>query len=176
MSHWEDLFASTLRQSYGFETIVFKIKGNTAYQVPNPVDEKGQKLQCEYPKWRHWERWVSEGIPVERLVLSQFMFDTRPKGERRQWRFDFCVPSVMLAMEIHGGTNMGQGWRRKKGQPLGGHNTAEGMRDNCEKACVASVQGWTVMTVTEAQIKSGEAMRWFHDAFHARLSAKKAAA
>lgn len=161
MSHWEEQFFFSLEKLYGFHAVVRKIKSGVAHVHEVP---KG-----EYPKWKHYNSWIEQGIDVEKIPLSQFMFDERPKGERKQWRFDCCFPSIKLAIEIHGGTSMGQKWKKGK-EPLGAHNTADGMKNDCEKVCFATIQGWSVMQVTDAHVRSGEAVKWFADAARRRFA------
>lgn len=56
----------------------------------------------------------------------------------RGWRFDFCWPSVRLALEIDG---------RAKGKPdaVGRHHTVAGARRDCEKNNAAVALGWRIL-------------------------------
>lgn len=54
----------------------------------------------------------------------------------RAWRFDFAFPSQKLAIDI-------QGMGRSGG--FGGHQSAQGMRNDCEKYNTAVLQGWRVL-------------------------------
>lgn len=65
----------------------------------------------------------------------------------RAWRFDFAWPSLLLAVEIHGG-----GW-------VGGrHHRPKGMNEDCLKVAEAQLQGWTVFTFTGDLVKGGQAV------------------
>lgn len=55
----------------------------------------------------------------------------------RRWRFDFAWPAIKLAVEIQGG---GMGGR------MGGHQTAKGMQNDCDKNNAAILLGWRVLT------------------------------
>lgn len=48
----------------------------------------------------------------------------------RRWRFDFCWPSKLVALEIDG---------------RGRHQTPKGVRDDCEKLAAACALGWRVL-------------------------------
>lgn len=67
----------------------------------------------------------------------------------RQWRFDFCIPEKMLAIECEGGIWLGV---------KGGHTSGKGMIRNMEKYNSASRMGWTILRFTPQQIKSGVAI------------------
>ena len=68
----------------------------------------------------------------------------------RQWQFDFAHPERKLAVEVDGLLRTG----------VGAHQTAKGMRNDCEKLCEAVLLGWRVLRVVPAQVKSGEAIQW----------------
>ena len=67
----------------------------------------------------------------------------------RKWRFDFAIPSAMLAIEVDGGLFRG-----------GRHNTGKGMLADMEKFNEALCLGWRVLRVGGPHIKSGEAIEW----------------
>jgi very-short-patch-repair endonuclease len=52
----------------------------------------------------------------------------------RNWRFDFCDPENMIAVEIEGGAFV-----------YGGHNRGKGFVDDCEKYTAAAALGWSVL-------------------------------
>ena len=68
----------------------------------------------------------------EVLPLREYRFHPE-----RRWRFDFAWPSIKLAVEIQG---MGMGGR------AGGHQTAKGMQNDCDKNNEAIRLGWRVLT------------------------------
>lgn len=61
----------------------------------------------------------------------------------RKWRFDFCDPKRMWAVEYEGLMS-----------DKSGHTTIKGYSDNCEKYNSASVLGWTVLRYTALNYKS----------------------
>lgn len=67
----------------------------------------------------------------------------------RRWRFDFAWPSVMVALEVEGGTRNG-----------GRHVRGAGYENDCEKYNEAVIMGWRVLRVTSSQVTSGQALRW----------------
>ena len=54
----------------------------------------------------------------------------------RKWRFDFCWPDRLVAVEIEGVTYQG-----------GRHQTVKGFIDDCEKYEAAMMLGWRVYRV-----------------------------
>jgi very-short-patch-repair endonuclease len=66
---------------------------------------------------------------------------------KRQWRFDFCWPAAMLAVEIEGGIYQG-GW----------HTNATGLKRDIEKGNAAVMLGWRVLRFHGDQVRSGEAV------------------
>ena len=89
---------------------------------------------------------------------AQFMFQVRAYGlpipERehrfhptRKWRFDFCYPDRMLAVEIHGGV-----WSK------GRHVRGAGFTSDCEKHTEAAILGWRVLHFTGSHVSTGYAV------------------
>ncbi len=64
----------------------------------------------------------------------------------RMWRFDFCWPDRMIAVEQEGGS-----WTR------GRHTRGKGFEADCEKYNEANLAGWMVFRFTPAMIQSGAA-------------------
>lgn len=67
----------------------------------------------------------------------------------RKWRFDLAWPERRLAVEVDGGIWTG-----------GRHTSGKGYTNDCEKVNTATVEGWRVLRVVPAQIKSGQAVEW----------------
>ena len=65
----------------------------------------------------------------------------------RKWRFDFCWPDKMLAVEVQGGT-----WNR------GAHGRGSGIRRDYRKNNAAVALGWRVLYMTSDMVQSGEAL------------------
>ena len=61
----------------------------------------------------------------------------------RLYRFDCAWPEHKLAVEIHGGTASG-----------GRHVSPSGMKSDCDKANLALLLGWRVLTFTQTHIGS----------------------
>ena len=73
----------------------------------------------------------------------------RPEGEfefhaGRRWRFDYCWPSALVALEVNGGV-----WSR------GRHVRGEGYLRDLEKLNRAQLDGWRVLQCTPQQVQSG---------------------
>lgn len=81
------------------------------------------------------------GIPLP-VQEHQFM-------STRRWRLDLAWLTDRVAMELHGGI-----WTQ------GGHTRGGGFQSNREKMNEAQLLGWTVLEVTPAHIKSGQALEW----------------
>ena len=67
--------------------------------------------------------------------------------DSRKWRFDFAWPSLMLAVEVEGGT-----WQ------VGRHQTGKGFAADCEKYNAAAILGWRVLRYTTDMVESNEAI------------------
>lgn len=65
----------------------------------------------------------------------------------RRWRFDFCWPDKLLAVEIEGGTYSG-----------GRHTRGVGFEEDCEKYNAAQELGWRVFRFTGKHVKAGAAI------------------
>jgi hypothetical protein len=65
----------------------------------------------------------------------------------KDWRFDFCWPGSMFAVEIEGG-----------GFVNGRHNRGPGFQDDMLKYSEAMYRGWTVYRCDAGLIKSGKAL------------------
>ena len=74
----------------------------------------------------------------------------------RRWRFDVAFPAHRLAVEVDGGVWVG-----------GRHTRGVGATRDCEKFCAAAIDGWRVMRVTPAQVRSGQAVGWIRAALAA---------
>lgn len=75
-------------------------------------------------------------IPGAPRLVPEFRF--HPK---RKWRFDFCDPARMVAIEIEGGVWSG-----------GRHTTGYGFIADCDKYNEATMMGWKVIRITTKQI------------------------
>jgi hypothetical protein len=71
----------------------------------------------------------------------------------RKWRFDLAWPSLLIAVEVHGGIHTG-----------GRHTRGGGFEKDREKMNEAQILGWIVLEVTGEQIRSGQALAWVEKA------------
>lgn len=74
----------------------------------------------------------------------------------RRWRFDFCWPNKMLAVEVDGG-----------GYVYGRHNRPEGQQKDAEKYNQAVLDGWRVLRYVSKHVASGWAVAEIERALHA---------
>lgn len=93
---------------------------------------------------------------LEDLLAFQLRAKGLPEPERefyaipgRRFRFDFAWPTFKLLLEVQGGT-----WIN------GSHSRGAGVARDCEKGCLAVVEGWRVAHVDGDQIRTGKAIRW----------------
>jgi hypothetical protein len=73
----------------------------------------------------------------------------------RRWRWDFCWPDKLVAVEVQGGV-----WVR------GRHSRGKGATSDAEKFSTAAVQGWRLIVVTGEHVKSGQAVTWIEQALN----------
>ncbi len=71
----------------------------------------------------------------------------------RRWRFDFCWPEHMLAVELQGGV-----------YTQGRHTRGAGYAADCEKANAAVMLGWRLLRFTGDQVNDGSALQVVSDA------------
>ncbi len=74
-------------------------------------------------------------------IEKEFKFDTL---EGRRYRFDYCFPSIRLAVEIDGGV-----WMDKSG-----HSSGEGITKDIEKLNLAVLNRYVVLRFTYQQSTS----------------------
>ena len=99
-------------------------------------------------KRERWEETFAQHVAGSRLL---------PKPERqvrfhptREWRLDFGWLELKLAVEIEGLVPGGKGR----------HQTIGGMTEDLVKYAEALCLGWRVLRVSQAQVKSGQALEW----------------
>lgn len=93
---------------------------------------------------------------LENTLWSQMKIVGIPEAKRdkefypsRKWRFDFCWPSLHIAVECHGFTHTGKG-----------HVSNAGFRIDREKINHAQTQGWRVYEFTSEMIMDGSAVHF----------------
>ena len=114
-------------------------KAPTAPKGKNRVNEQVAKLQAETKLHLH-------GLPA---YVTEHRFHPT-----RRWRFDYCWPELMIAVEVHGGTYTN-----------GRHTRGGGFTVDREKMNEAAIYGWTVLEVTSAQVRSGQMRQWLDRIF-----------
>jgi very-short-patch-repair endonuclease len=106
------------------------------------------------PKPGQQEHEILMGYHLKELKLDYF----REYGfhDRRRWKFDFAVPSQMLAIEIEGGAYpfYDAGTNTIK---VGGHVRGDQYYDNCDKYNEAQIRGWDLLRFSVEQVKNGQA-------------------
>jgi hypothetical protein len=97
-------------------------------------------------------------------LLSQLdIVGLRPEAKEfrfhpdRKWRFDLAWPSLLIAVEVHGGT-----WAN------GRHTRGGGFEKDREKMNEAALLGWLVLEVTGDHIQTGQALSWVEKALDTR--------
>ncbi len=104
---------------------------------------------------KHIEKLLNEAMPEMMEMESSFVFSGRWLSEYsfdklnsgRKWRFDYCVPSLRVAIELDGGT-----FQAKRT----GHASGTGLRAWREKNNAAMSAGWRVWHYApEEIIKAG---------------------
>lgn len=75
----------------------------------------------------------------------------------RRYRFDFRLD--WLLVEVNGGV-----WAKG----ASGHSSGTGITRDCAKTAEAVSLGFTVMSVTPAHVKSGQALQWIERALETR--------
>ena len=91
------------------------------------------KLEAEV--WQ-WLRFSDQRLSWQR----EYRFHPR-----RKWRFDFALPSRMLAVEVEG--------LRYGGESR--HTSYAGYTEDCRKYNAAAILGWKVIRGTQTMIRSG---------------------
>lgn len=97
-----------------------------------------------------------DGTPLERALADAVHLAGLPRPERevqlvpgRKFRSDFYWPAARLIVEVEGGTYSG-----------GRHVRGAGFAEDAVKYNTLTLLGYRVIRVTEAHIKSGDALRW----------------
>lgn len=92
-----------------------------------------------------WVQLRGTGWP---LPVRQFPF-----LPPRKWRADFAWPTQKILVEVHGGI-----WSS------GRHTRGSGFQADRERQNEATLAGWRVLEITDAHIKSGQALTWIERA------------
>ncbi len=97
---------------------------------------------------------------AEESLATLLKWEKLPEPEReyvfaapRKFRWDFCWPDRMLAVEVEGGIFT-----------AGRHVQGRGFESGCEKQALGVLLGWRVLRVTPGQIESQVAVEWIKQA------------
>jgi very-short-patch-repair endonuclease len=122
------------------------LEASRRFQAPGADPKPKPTVKAPQPKSRAEETLAlhirAEGLPVP---VREFCFHPD-----RKFRLDFAWPQVRIGVEVQG---LGLGGR------MGGHQTAAGMRRDCEKANLATAVGWRVLVFTSAQVRDLSAIK-----------------
>jgi hypothetical protein len=105
------------------------------------------------------------GLPApQRHVRTDFITGRRYEADFL-WSFpgdDVCFRGV--AVEVQGGLWMPPA-RDRRGTIRGrGHANPKSIERDCEKMCLAQLDGWLILFVTEKMIRDGRALQWITEA------------
>lgn len=101
----------------------------------------------------------------KRIFLDQLKFAGIPDPQvektfhpTRKWRFDFCWPNVLIAVEYQG----------IYGKNKTGHQAVQFLNRDYEKAIEAQLLGWLYIPITAKTVGDGKALQWVERAFQLR--------
>jgi hypothetical protein len=120
----------------------------------------------KYFRRRKKSRLQGSAINWSNVLLDQIRLAQLPEPlleyrfhANRQWRFDFCWKSLLVACEVEGGI-----WMKTESGFSKGHAHPERFEKDCEKYNEASLYGWTIIRVTPAMVRDGRAIAWLERA------------
>jgi hypothetical protein len=114
------------------------------------------------------KRIVGRGQRVDwgRVLLEQIRLAGLPEPTKeytfhanREWRFDFCWRTRLVACEIEGGI-----WLQTETGRSKGHAHPVRFEQDCEKYNEAALYGWLVLRVTPDMVRDGRALDWIERA------------
>lgn len=128
---------------------------------PIPV-EQWRKMQKQSKSEQLHDKFVSDcrlhGLPTP---VREHLFAKAALG--RRWKFDFCWPEYMVAVEVEG-LVMRQLWdapHPKAERVLvtyGRHTTITGFCEDSEKYGNAAILGWSVLRFAQPSLRDGTAI------------------
>jgi hypothetical protein len=118
------------------------IKGFSIQQPEKHSQPNGRKVVKHFKKRSKEKDWIGWNLLVwcqERNyeLVEEFRFH-----EVRKWRFDYCIPEIMAAIEY-------EGLMSEKS----GHTTVGGYSKDTEKYNAAGAAGWRVLRYTALTYK-----------------------
>lgn len=126
----EKMLQEKLEKKYirGYDAEALKQKKNKLTGTGKIVTQHFQKKNkvLEYLSWNLWY-WCNEKAVQ---LQEEYYFD-----EKRNWRFDFAIPALKIAVEHEGGVH----------NNAMGHTSSRGVKRDIEKYSRAQMLGWTVI-------------------------------
>lgn len=98
---------------------------------------------------RNKEKYHDEFIQLLKMELGLDVWPEFYFSVDRLYRFDYAIPSHKIGIEVNGGV-----WAKGNS----GHSSGTGILRDYEKSNLGQSLGWSVVTVTPSQVKSGEAI------------------
>lgn len=120
----------------------------------------GIKSQLEYKLGEAWFRTdVSSMSDLELQAWAQIRDADLPEPEQeyqfldtRKFRWDFCWPSKMVALEIQGGIWTG-----------GAHVRPKRYEQDCHKLCLGVAAGWKVLWATPGMLDDESMLEYLRE-------------
>lgn len=94
---------------------------------------------------------------ITRLMWSEYEFHPD-----RKFRFDYCIPSIKVGIEIHGGAYLRGSVRH------GAHHTPVGRKRDMIKMREANALGWIVGEFDYDDIENFEVIKWLDSVYFGR--------
>lgn len=91
-----------------------------------------------------------DACEIRPLPELEFRFD-----KKRRWRWDFCWPGQLVALEIQGGL-----WTR------GRHVRGKGYLNDMEKWNAGTLAGWRILLVTPQQLLTWQTVEMLRKLLH----------
>ena len=111
----------------------------------HPVkNKKSKKVITHFPKRNQYIDWISWNLMYwcnQNSVVLEEEYKFHPE---RNWRFDWAIPALKIAIEYEGGIFMQKS----------GHTSANGMTKDAEKYNSAQELGWIVIRFTVLNYKN----------------------
>lgn len=131
INHYVTIFRNEIETNQEFKNLYENVK-NELTKASNKTRNPNDMALIQYLKQEY-------GFDV----IQEFKF-----SKTKNFRFDFAIPELMIAIEKEGGI-----WRN------GRHNRPTGFLKDIEKYNLATSLGWSVMRATPDTILSGEFLK-----------------
>jgi len=126
----------------------------------NKRRRKNNRSSDEQPVERQASRWNDHlATRLIQVGIRDFVREYRAiPGRRYVW--DFAFPEQKLLVEVQGGV-----WMRTRS----GHSTGTGVRRDCQKLNIATLNGWRSLAFTSDLVANDEAVYVIADALGRRV-------